>query len=226
MSNTPPFVEERLRRLAGGLAHDFANSLGGILGNLQLALMDLPEDSPVRQDLEEIDSAARGAVELVRRMQLYAGRASPILVPLSLNALVAAEKARLVGIAKGAALELKLAPELPDISGDGELLRTVLAGLAANARDAIGERAAGRIRISTAWGDDGVRLEVTDDGDGMGEEVLERAFDPYFTTRPHRKGLSLAVALGAVRAHNARIELDSAPGRGTTARLIFPRVLR
>ena len=226
MSSSPTPAEERLQRLAAGLAHDFANALAGILGNLHLAQMELPAGSPALEDLAEIESAARGAVELVRKVQLYAGRKAPILVPLSLNALVTDDKARLVEIASGAALELALAPDLPDVAGDGEILKAVVASVAANAREAIGERAGGRVRISTAASDADARLEVTDNGDGMGDEVRERAFDPYFSTKPHRKGLSLAVALGAVRAHGGRIEIDSAPGRGATVRLIFPRVLR
>jgi len=218
--------EERLRKLASGLGHDFANILAGILGNLHLAQTSLPKDSPVLEDLAEVESAARGGLALVRKIQLYAGRTKMLLVPLSLNALVSAEKARLVELSAGAALELSLEDDLPEIAGDGDLLKDVISSLVSNAREAIGERTGGRIRLATAAEGEEVRLEISDNGDGMTDEVRARAFDPYFTTRSHRKGLSLAVVAGAAAAHNAGLVIDSEPTRGTTLRLIFPRVLR
>jgi two-component system, cell cycle sensor histidine kinase and response regulator CckA len=221
-----PVPDERLTAFARGLGHDFANSLAGILGNLRLAQGSLPEGAPALEDLAEIESAVHGAVELVHKLRLYAGRTQIVLVPLSLEVLVAALKPDLVRATAGAALELAFPRDLPEVAGDGELLKSVISSLVLNAREAVGDREGGRVRVGASSEADEVCLEISDNGAGMSDEVRARAFDPYFTTKPHKKGLSLSVALGAARAHNARLELDSAVGRGTTVRLIFPRVLR
>jgi signal transduction histidine kinase len=127
---------------------------------------------------------------------------------------------------------------LPAIEGDGKQLAQVLTGLVLNAKEALGS--AGVIQVRTGVRQTGldaapgiwihpppdtaevVCLSVADNGSGMTPEVLERAFDPFFTTHRKGRGLGLSAALGILRAHSAGLWVDTAPGRGTTFRIHFP----
>jgi PAS domain S-box-containing protein len=242
-------LDERLQRaqkleslgvLAGGIAHDFNNLLASILGNASLALLDLPEESPVRPLLEAIDSSAQRAADLTRQMLAYSGKGAFVLEQVELSTLVAG-MLHLVEVAVGrrATVVTDLSTGLPAIRGDASQLRQVLMNLVTNAADAIDERG-GVISIATGvtslgpgdpvhpYSSEGlapgqyVYLEVTDTGHGMDEDTLARIFDPFFTTRFTGRGLGLAAVLGIVRGHNGAIMVDSQPGRGTRFRVLFP----
>ena len=231
---------ESLGVLAGGIAHDFNNLLTAILGNADLALMDLPADSPVRQSLAEIGKAARRASELSNQMLAYSGRGRFIVGPINLSDLVR-EMGELLGvsISKKAIVEYDLAPNLSATIADAAQLRQVVINLITNASEALGEQE-GTITLRTravqveqkqlaeaylsegASGGRYVSLEVSDTGCGMDEATKARIFDPFFTTKFAGRGLGLAAVLGIVRGHQGAIKVDSTPGVGTTFTVLFP----
>ena len=231
---------ESLAVLAGGVAHDFNNLLVGILGNADLALLQLPTDSPARPRIAGIELAARRAAELARQMLAYAGRGRLVIEEMDLDTLIG----RAVRLAESATvhqaqIELNLATDLPAIRADGTQLGQVLMNLVTNAVEAMGERD-GRIQISTgqahvqghelvdAWHDeaevpgDYVWLEVQDDGAGMDEATRRRIFDPFFSTKFTGRGLGLAAVLGIIKGHRGAIVVSSELGVGTRFRVLLP----
>jgi PAS domain S-box-containing protein len=231
---------ESLGVLAGGIAHDFNNLLTGILGYASLVQADLAEDCRARAGLREIELAARRATELTRQLLAYSGRGKFVVQPLDLGELVQEMGELLrVSIPKKVRLEFALAPGLPAVEADGAQVRQIAMNLLLNAAEAIGDQA-GVIVVRTglracdrAYLQSGVLhdelpegdyvfLEVQDTGCGMSAEVRARIFDPFFSTKFTGRGLGLAAALGAVRSHRGSIQVDSAPGRGSTFRVLFP----
>jgi PAS domain S-box-containing protein len=234
---------ESLGVLAGGIAHDFNNLLVGILGNASLALSDLPADSPLREPLAGIETAALRAAELTNQMLAYSGKGRFVVAPVDLSELVR-EMAHLLeaSISKKAVLRRELAVGLPPIEGDAAQLRQLVMNLITNASDALGD-APGTITLHTrlveepAVGDTGalaaqalaegpcVLLEVGDTGCGMTPDTLGRIFEPFFTTKFTGRGLGLAAALGIVRGHRGAVDVQSDPGRGTRFRVLLPASL-
>jgi PAS domain S-box-containing protein len=231
---------EGLGVMAGGIAHDFNNLLTPILGEANLALTDLPPESPLRPRLDRIVKAANHAAALTRQMLAYAGTESLEPEPLDVSRSVR-EMAQLIETAatNKAVLEYDLREGLPEIEADAAQLSQVAMNLVSNASEALGE-GTGRIAIRTGVleadraalsgafpGDDlpegtYVYLEVTDTGCGMEADTRARIFDPFFTTKFTGRGLGLAAVLGIVRAHHGVVEVDSAPGAGTRVRVLFP----
>jgi PAS domain S-box-containing protein len=231
---------ESLAVLAGGIAHDFNNLLVAILGNVSLALEELPSHSPAREQLQDVQGAARRAAELSRQMLAYSGRGQFVVRELDVNAL-ADEMSQLLRISIGAnkSLRYNFAPSLPAVLADATQLRQVFMNLVINASDAIGEQT-GSISVTTGLlhadreylNDMYLRpniaegpyvfIEVSDTGSGMSPEVQARIFDPFFTTKFTGRGLGLAAVLGIMRAHNGAIRVYSEQGRGTTFKLLLP----
>ncbi len=230
---------EGLGVMAGGIAHDFNNLLTPILGDAGLALMDLPEDSPVRTRIQKIQKAARRAATLTNQMLAYAGKGPLLEEPVDLSGLVR-EMSQLLetSLSRQATLELELDENLPAVMGDTAQLTQVVMNLLINASEAVGE-SGGRIQIRTGLtqpeapsgvhriGEElpsgpAVLLEVEDDGCGMDADTRARIFDPFFSTKFTGRGLGLAAALGIVRAHGGAIDIETAPGKGTRFRVLFP----
>jgi len=231
---------ESLGVLAGGIAHDFNNLLVSILGNADLALMDLPRESPARECIQDIRTASQRAADLSRQILAYSGKGRFVVEPLDLNMLIE-ELTHLLEatLAKDALLRLHLADPLPLVEGDATQLRQVIMNLITNASDSVGKRS-GVITITTgtmecdrpylseAFLDEDLPegrytwLEVSDTGEGMDAATRERIFDPFFTTKSTGRGLGLAAVLGIVRGHRGAIHVYSEPGDGTTFKLLFP----
>jgi len=231
---------ESLGVLSGGIAHDFNNLLVGILGNAGLALQELPADATARDTLRDIETAALRAAELTRQLLAYAGKGQFVVGPVSLSQLVE-EMGNLLAtaVAKNARLDFQFPERIPTIEADATQLRQVVMNLITNASEAIGT-ASGTITVRTGVMDAdrgyladtqlGVGLpagryafvEVLDDGHGMHPATQARIFDPFFTTKFTGRGLGLAAVLGIVRAHRGAIRVTSAPGRGTTIRILLP----
>ncbi len=233
---------ESLSTLASGIAHHFNNLLATILGNAELALLELPADSPARASIVPITTAAQRAAALNRQMLMYTGRGNFLLQPLDANELVA-DISDLLGasVARRVTLTTELTPLLPSVVADAAQMRQVLAHLITNAAEAIGD-ADGTISVTT-----GVReldqttlstiyhapelpagtyvtLAISDDGAGMDAATSARIFDPFFTTKFPGRGLGLAAVFGIVRGLRGAISVESAPGRGTTMRMVFPAI--
>ena len=220
---------ESIATLAGGLAHDFNNLLAAILGNAELALIDISPKSPIRYSLEQIDKTSRRAAELARQMLTFSGRGTngSQFVGVNLNELVQ-EMAELlrISIPKNCVIRYYFTRPLPLIWGDPSQLRQVVMNLLINAAEAMDDRGGTLFVRTGVIESDSVpaklTLEVRDTGAGMTPEVRARIFDPFFTTKRAGRGLGLAAVRGIVGAHKSCIEVDSEPGKGSTFRILFP----
>lgn len=230
---------EAVGRLAGGIAHDFNNLLTGIKGYADLLLMDLPESSPFREPVEEIDRAATRAAGLTGQLLAYSRKQVMLPRVLDLNAIVESSGAmlrRLVG--ERIDFRTSLAPDLGPVRADPVQLEQVLMNLVVNARDAMPD--GGTLTIETheeevsaadARGHAGqepgrfVVLSVRDTGHGMDAGTLSQIFEPFFTTKGIGKGtgLGLSTAYGIVRQSGGDIRVRSAPGSGSVFEVRLPR---
>lgn len=231
---------ESLGILSGGIAHDFNNLLLAVLGNLDLALMKLPRETPARNNIDQAIKAARHAAKLTGMMLAYSGKAMFIIKPLNLTELVE-ENALMweAAIPRSITLERHLDHTVPIINADAGQLQQIIMNLITNAAEAIGE-SNGTIRLVTGSGyfdqsllnesrldEKGqpgcyVWLEVSDNGCGMNEETVHKLFDPFFTTKFTGRGLGMSAVLGILRAHNGAFLVKSVPGSGTTIKVLFP----
>ncbi|MCL4695191.1 MAG: PAS domain S-box protein, partial [Candidatus Hydrogenedentes bacterium] len=231
---------ESLGVLAGGIAHDFNNLLMGVLGNANLARLELGADTPVSECLQQIGIAAQRASDLSRQMLAYSGKGRLAVELLEIGDLVN-EMAHLLAssISKNVTLKIDIADGVPAIKGDPTQIRQVVMNLITNASDAIGndqgviELSAGAVEVGSldhleSYFADMVSpgkyvfVEVRDTGMGMDRETLQRIFDPFFTTKFTGRGLGLASVIGIVQGHDGTIQVQSEPGRGSTFRVLFP----
>jgi len=231
---------ESLGILAGGIAHDFNNLLMGILGNAGLACMDLPEGSPARHSVEQIEKAGRAAADLINQMLAYSGKGHFVVEPVNMSRLVEEMTGLLkVSVSKKIDLKFDFDRDIPAVEADASQLRQVIMNLITNASEAI-EDQPGVVSVRTGIMEttreffsktytrtdlpEGtyVYLEVSDSGCGMDNETLGRIFDPFFSTKFTGRGLGLAAVLGIVRGHNGAIRVKSELGQGTTIKVVFP----
>lgn len=231
---------ESLGVLAGGIAHDFNNLLMAILGNLDMALLNISPLSSARLTIEQAVQATRRATDLTRQLLAYSGKGHFMIVPMDLNELVRenAELFRTV-IHRGVTMELRLTPERACVEADPGQVQQIIMNLITNASEAIGERP-GKIGLSTGVQDCSeaylsrsrivekppagryAYVEVGDNGQGMDEETIHRIFDPFFTTKFTGRGLGMSAVLGIVRGHRGGIIIESGRDQGTTIRVLFP----
>jgi two-component system cell cycle sensor histidine kinase/response regulator CckA len=231
---------ESLGVLAGGIAHDFNNLLTAILGNINLAQIDIPPSSPIHSYLSEVERSSIRAAELCKQMLAYSGRGRFVISHLSLSDLIAEMKQLLgISISKQAVFKYHLAENLPQIAADATQIRQIVMNMVTNASEAIGEKS-GLITITTGLmradrdylnsahlspeipEADYVCIEVADTGVGMDELTLSKVFDPFFTTKFTGRGLGMAAVLGIVRGHSGAIKVESAPLKGTRFKLLLP----
>jgi PAS domain S-box-containing protein len=229
---------EAVGQLAGGIAHDFNNLLTGMLGNLALALADLPESHPCRDLLINAEVAAVRAAELTRQLLGFSRRAPLVSRPLNLNNVVE-ETVRLLRRTFDPRVDVQVrsTPDLWPIHADAGQMGQVLMNLCLNARDAMprGGRLTletGNVRLDRAAADrtlegrpgDFVYVGVSDTGGGMAPDVRERIFEPFFTTKEPGKGtgLGLAMVFGIVKQHLGWIECKSVVGHGTSFTVYLP----
>ncbi len=231
---------ESLGVLAGGIAHDFNNLLTGILGNADMALMELNEKDPASESLRAIRDTAERAADLSRQMLAYSGKGRFIIEPIEINEVVS-EMSHLLdaSLSKSAIVRFDLEENLPLITGDATQIRQIIMNLMTNASDAIGDdngvialrthaTRCDRHELSQGYANEElpegmyVCIEVEDTGTGMDEDTASRIFDPFFTTKFTGRGLGLAAVLGIVRAHKGTISVESSPGVGTTFRVLIP----
>ena len=215
---------ESLGRLAGGVAHDFNNILAVVAANSSMLGTMLPAHSEASEMLGEIESAVKRAVGLTRQLLAFSRKQLAEPVVLDVNAIVV-ETCKMLRRMIGEDLELEtsLEPELCHIKMDPGHLVQVLMNLAVNARDAMPN--CGKLTIRTRNHDSGsCVLTVSDTGSGMSAETRARAFEPFFTTKGEGKGtgMGLAVVHGIIQQAGGRIELDTAPGAGTSFHILLP----
>jgi two-component system cell cycle sensor histidine kinase/response regulator CckA len=231
---------ESLGILAGSVAHEFSNLTMAILGGISLALTQLPDASPARARMAQVEEAARRAADLCRQLQAYAGQTRLVMERIDLSSLVdeVLQLMRTV-VPRHMTVERDLGRGLPAIEADAPQLRLVVVALVSNAIEAIGEER-GAISVRTRvgrftredFGDtaggwqtpDGeyVCLEVEDSGCGMSEEMRRRMTEPFFTTKVVGRGLGLAAVHGIVRGHRGALAVASQLGHGTTVSVFLP----
>ena len=230
---------DSIGRLAGGVAHDFNNMLGVILGRTGMALEQIPPTAPLHADLEEIQRAAERSADLTRQLLAFARKQTVAPRILRLNDTIAGMLQMLKRLI-GENIELAWRPqaELWPVRIDPAQIDQILANLCVNARDAI--PGIGQIVIETgnevvdqkscaehagfapgeyAW------LTVSDNGCGMAPETLAHIFEPFFTTKSigEGTGLGLATVYGIVKQNHGYISVTSRPGLGTRFKIYLPR---
>ena len=241
-------LEEQLRQaakleavgtLAGGVAHDFNNILTGIGGYTQFALNRVDAGSPIGQELAQVSQLADRAARLIRQLLIFSRRQTLEFATVNLNELIA-DTTKMLRRVIPEHVELAFRPgsDLGYVRADSGQIEEALVNLAVNARDAMPGGgtltiATSRVRVDLptasvlelepGWF---VRLVVSDSGVGMDEATRKRVFEPFFTTKEVGKGtgLGLAMVYGIVKQHGGSIELDSAPGLGTSFTIYLPRV--
>jgi len=230
---------ESVGRLAGGVAHDFNNMLGVIIGNADLAIQNLDPSLQVHEDLQEIKAAAKRSADLTRQLLAFARRQAAAPIVLDLNETVEGMLKMLRRLI-GEDIELVWMPRanLWPVKIDPAQIDQVLANLCVNARDAI--EGVGRITIETqnAVSDhvdgiddpefspgDYVSLTFSDNGCGMDEATRVNIFEPFYTTKDvgEGTGLGLSTVYGIVKQNDGFISVDSQPGKGTVFKIYLPR---
>jgi CheY-like chemotaxis protein len=219
-----------LGELASGVAHNFNNTLTGILARAQL-MLDANDMKDIRRGLRIIIQTAEDGAKTVKRIQDFARQRRDqdfIRIDVDQLMLEVAEitRPRWKDHAEAENVHIKLVRQIGSnavIMGDAGELREVLVNMVFNAVDAMHE--GGTLTLSTQEAGEEVVLTVADTGVGMGEDVRSRIFDPFFTTKGKAgMGLGLSVSYGIIRRHEGGVEVESEVGRGTTFRMKFPVV--
>ncbi len=231
---------EGLGLLAGAIANNCHNLINGVLANLRLALDALQGDNSTRAGLSDVVRDTERASALARRIATYAGRERCVVEPVNLSEVVKEIAPVIESLLPRCVNVLwKLHPELPFIESDAGQLQQVVMNLVINGAEAIGEKGGTVIvrtgkqeadelylrtmltglPLATGWY---ATLDVDDSGCGMDEMTQTKIFDPFFTTKLTGRGLGLAAVAGIVRAHRGALKVHSAPGQGSTFKIIFP----
>ncbi len=230
---------ESIGRLAGGVAHDFNNMLGVILGYSEIALEQIAENAPIRPALLGIQQAGQRSADLTKQLLAFARKQAVVPKVLDLNKTVKGMHTMLQRLI-GEDIDLVWLPgtNLDSIKMDPSQIDQILANLCVNAKDAIS--GPGRITLETgnvilddmyqaehvdAIPGDYVLLTVSDTGCGMDQEILGKIFEPFFTTKDIGKGtgLGLATVFGILKQNNGFIDVYSEPDQGTTIKIFLPR---
>jgi PAS domain S-box-containing protein len=216
---------EAIGTLAGGVAHDFNNILGAILGNAELLRLDLAAEHPGHDSIGQIVKASKRARALVNQILTFSRQGEGTRQIVSLEQ-VAQEAAALIRPSLPDSVQLVIHgdPRCPKVVADPSQILQVILNLCTNALHAMRQDGGTlEIRVEPAEGDLAMVL-VRDTGVGMSPDVRDRIFEPFFTTRPTGEGtgLGLSVVHGIVRSHHGSIEVESSPGNGSTFRVFLP----
>jgi PAS domain S-box-containing protein len=215
---------ESLGQLASGIAHDMNNVLGAILALASANQSQVPQDSKAHQAFATISKAAVRGGEVLTGLLRFARQDPPEARPVKLNEVVQEVVALLEHTALARVhVQLRLAEGLPPLLGDMATLTNALLNLCVNAADAMpggGSLTLETLRLEDGW----LALQVTDTGSGMAKEILDRALEPFFTTKAIGKGtgLGLPMVQATVQDHHGMLTMTSDPGAGTCVQLRFP----
>lgn len=209
-------------RLAGGVAHDMNNTLNAIMGSAFALRHELTPYQKSFEDLENISSACDRGAQLTQNLLGFARKSSYVKQVFSLNNVLETILALLKRVVlKNIQIDLHLADGLPLTEGDLGRIENAVMNLCLNALDAM--KNGGRLTLETRSDGGYVTVRVSDTGTGMDDVVKEQIFEPFFTTKPvgEGTGLGLSLVYGVIQAHDGKIEIESAPGKGTTVLLAF-----
>ena len=231
---------ESLSRMVAAIVHHFNNILQVIIGNMQLAIRQLPRDSGSVKNMTAAMQAAREAEAITNQTMTYLGDTSDKLEPLDLCDVCRLGLPMLqAAIPKNVTLETDLPSRGPTITANANQMQQVLTNLLTNAWESVGDGLGVihlRVKMVSAadiptihspadWRpQDSVYgcLEVTDTGCGIAHSDIEKLFDPFFSSKLIGRGLGLAVVLGIAKAHHGAVAVQSDPGQGSTFRVFFP----
>ena len=243
-------IENRLRQaqkmeavgtLAGGIAHDFNNVLAAIMGYIELAQFDVPEDSKARKSLGHVLKASLRAKKLVSHILAFSRQSGNEKKPLLIRH-IAKEVIDLLRATLPSTIDIKqnIPSKLSTIHADATQFHQILMNLGTNAYHAIGDEAGvieiamnnfrteERLVLDFAELEPGeyIKLTVKDNGSGMEADTLSKIFDPYFTTKDKGvgTGMGLSVVHGIVKSHGGSISVESTPGHGSEFSLFFPAI--
>lgn len=218
-----------LGELSFGVAHNVNNTLTGILGRAQLILRNSNDPAKIEAGLELIIKSAEDGAHIIRRIQDFARQRpsrefEPVAIAELLKDACEMTRPRWESRSEFAPIRFALHADCKAfVQGDPVELREVLVNMIYNAIDAM--PSGGEVRVATQEIGDRVVVYITDTGTGMTPEVKQRLFDPFFTTKGKAgTGMGLAVSFGIIRRHEGSIEVDSEPGRGTTFKILLPKV--
>jgi len=244
-------LEERMREtqkmeaigvLVGGIAHDFNNMLAGMIGNLFVARRKLNDNSPAIKSIANAEQIAESASNMVKQLLAFSRKDGVNLHPFSFTVFIRdAVKLAQISIPENIQLLFTCCNEQLMLRGDNTQLQQILMNLFNNARDALAESNQQHKSISlvvekfepntdflqrfpTITAAELIHMSVSDNGCGIPEEQIHKVMEPFFTTKSVGKGtgLGLSMVFGAVQAHGGVIDLDSAPGVGTTFHIYLP----
>lgn len=229
---------ESIGTLAGGISHDFNNSLQAILGYTQMILMDTEKSDSRYSRLLQIEKAAQRAIDLTQQLLAFSRKVESRLKPVDLNQEIKhVEKILQRTIPKMIDIKLDLEKNLNIINADPTQIEQILMNLAVNARDAMGDQ--GTIKIETknitldkeycknnlgVIPGDYVLLVLSDTGHGMEQEIVDKIFEPFFTTKELGKGtgLGLSMVYGLIKKHHGHITCHSKPEQGSSFEILIP----
>ena len=229
---------EAIGKLAGGVAHDFNNILGVIVGHASLMQLGVPQDSPLQNHVNQILSSTERAATLTQRLLTYGARKGSSLLLCDLALLVGQQAKFLAGVLPGS-VRLVLAADARTVPvlADSPQIERILMNLVVNARDAMPTGGTIEVRTGTLdldtdfvkkhdFGKPGpyAFLSVKDTGTGMDENVRKRIFEPFFSTKGTGKGtgFGLSIVYDIVKDHNGYIAVESAPGKGSLFTIYIP----
>lgn len=233
---------ESLGVMAGGIAHDFNNLLVGILGNISLAKLSTKKDDPVIEYLDSAEIASRRARDLTQQLLTFAKGGSPVKGEVQVDHLLK-ESVKFILRDSSIKVRFRIDKGLHNVSGDESQLNQVFNNLLINACEAMPQ--GGLIRISAenekitadsrflaqseaAWipvEGEYVKIRIADSGIGMSEEIMEKIFDPYFTTKKSGSGLGLSSVFSIVKSHDGKISVKSKPNKGATFTILLPAIV-
>ncbi len=229
---------ESVGRLAGGIAHDYNNMMGVIIGYAELAMDQAKEADLLTEELSEILQAARRASAITQQLLAFARKQTISPEPLDVNSRISGLQSMLRQlIGEDIRLEWRPKEEVPSVFLDGTQLDQILMNLAANARDAVDSGGCITIETDAVSFDDEycssrygflpgeyTKISVSDDGTGIDPKVLDTIFEPFYTTKSEQKGsgLGMSMVYGIVRQNGGFINIYSEPGEGTTVNTYFP----
>ena len=215
---------ESLGSLAGGVAHDINNVLAAILSSVSIHREKLEGHEPLAKSMDTIARACMRGRDVVKSLLYFAHKDLETVGPVDLNA-IARDIVMLMESAtlKRIRVTTELTEPLGEIHGDAGALSHALMNLCVNAMDAMPQGGALTIR-SRRSAQGGIELGIQDTGHGMSPEVMEKAMEPFFTTKPVGKGtgLGLSIVSGTMKAHGGTVVILSEPGKGTEVSLRFP----
>lgn len=211
--------------LSAGLAHEVKNPLSAVLGYAQLAKRKLSQPDVIKKHLDIIENETRRCNEIIGNLMQFSRQEKGEFTDVTINEVV--EKS--VGIVdhqlglKNVHVNMKLAPDIPEIIGNSNQLQQVLMNLAINAQQAM-EPDGGTVDIATYFDNDNVYISVSDTGPGISEEVVEKIFEPFFTTKAAGEGtgLGLSVTYGIIRDHKGDIRVEKADSGGARFVIALP----